>query len=126
MGLFSNYEVTDSVKKECTAQQLEMIDALQKLGDDFDSIGMESIKAALPSKFTTAFYGVDGEDTKNIELIMKFLKIYKEFIDLTKSSAVVIAEQCAQINKMEHKLAEMNSKLDKIIEDNYEIKKKIK
>ena len=128
-----DYEITNkinSLRGDCSAEQMELVDGMLKLTDDLDSITMESIKILLPEKFSDiCMSNMDDEDVKVMMILMKFMSIYKGSVDLTRLSAVVSAQQSAQLKGIDRKLDDlskkisyMDTKLDRILKEKKENK----
>ena len=111
-----NYEVENklnSLRNECTAEQVELAEGTVKLAETLDSITMDSIRLILPDKFSEICMDcTDEESMKALTILAKFMGIYKDSVELTRLSAVASAQQGAQLGRIEKKLDELSRKLD--------------
>ncbi len=110
-----DYEVDkiNMIRSECTAEQMELVDGMVKLADNLDSITMDSIKVILPDKFSKICMDcTDEESMKAMMILLKFMSIYKDSVNLTKLSAVTTAQQSAQLNRIEKQLENISKKLE--------------
>lgn len=103
----------NSLRGDCSNEQMELVEGTVKLADDLDSITMDSIKILLPDKFSEICMDyTDEESMKAMMILMKLMSIYKDSVNLTRLSAVASAQQAAQLNRIEKSLENISKKLE--------------
>lgn len=111
-----DYEVKeklDSLRRECSFEQMELVEGTVKLAETLDSITMDSIKVILPDKFSEICMDcTDEESMKALMILAKLMGIYKDSVNLTRLSAVTAAQHSAQLNRIEKSLENISKKLE--------------
>lgn len=111
-----DYEVKeklDSLRRDCSFEQMELVEGTVKLAETLDSITMDSIKVILPDKFSEICMDcTDEESMKALMILAKLMGIYKDSVNLTRLSAVTAAQHSAQLNRIEKSLENISKKLE--------------